>query len=110
MTYSGVLNAPPTTFPDPAVTTLDTTGVIREKPYLYWDEQADDWAVLVPELRDGTRGTTWENGSTPGESIRSTISTSPPPTTPSGRSTPRSTSASTSCSPPASTGSPTRSR
>ncbi|PFG44535.1 F5/8 type C domain-containing protein [Isoptericola jiangsuensis] len=69
MTYSGVLNAPPTTFPDPAVTTLDTTGVIREKPYLYWDEQADDWAVLVPELRDGTRGTTWENGSTPGESI-----------------------------------------
>ncbi|WP_402468588.1 discoidin domain-containing protein [Isoptericola aurantiacus] len=69
MTYSGVENAPPTTFPEPAVTTLEHTGVIREKPYLYWDESAGDWAVFVPELRENTRGTTWENGSTPGESI-----------------------------------------
>jgi len=69
MTYSGVENAPPTTFPEPAVTTLEHTGVIREKPYLYWDAAADDWAVFVPELRENTRGTTWEDGSTPGESI-----------------------------------------
>nr|WP_307812571.1 discoidin domain-containing protein [Phycicoccus sp. CSK15P-2] len=69
MVYSGVEHAPASTFPDPAVTTLATTGVIREKPYLYWDEEADDWAVFVPELRDGTRGTTWATGSTPGTSV-----------------------------------------
>jgi hypothetical protein len=69
MTYSGVVNAPAQSFPDPAVTTLEHTGVIREKPYLYWDEVANDWAVFVPELRDGTRGITWENGSTAGTSL-----------------------------------------
>ncbi|MBD5785429.1 discoidin domain-containing protein [Cellulosimicrobium terreum] len=67
MVFSGTENAPPTTFPEPAVTTLETSGVIREKPYLYLD--GDDFAVFVPELRNGTRGATWKNGSTPGSSI-----------------------------------------
>ncbi|WP_313661807.1 discoidin domain-containing protein [Cellulosimicrobium cellulans] len=67
MVFSGTENAPPTTFPEPAVTTLDTTGTVREKPYLYLD--GDDYAVFVPSLREGTRGATWKNGSTPGTSI-----------------------------------------
>lgn len=67
MTFSGVKNAPATTYPEPAVTTLPTTGVIREKPYLYLD--GDDYAVFVPELRNGTQGATWENGATAGTSI-----------------------------------------
>ncbi|BDZ41354.1 hypothetical protein GCM10025865_06530 [Paraoerskovia sediminicola] len=67
MTFSGVNNAPPTTYPDPAVTTLENTGQVREKPYIYWD--GDDYAVFVPSIHDGTKGASWENGDTPGESI-----------------------------------------
>ncbi len=67
MVFSGVENAPPTSFPEPAVTTLDTTGVIREKPYLYLD--GDDYAVFVPGLRSGTRGATWDGGTTSGASV-----------------------------------------
>ncbi|MGI5189251.1 discoidin domain-containing protein [Promicromonospora sp. CA-289599] len=67
MVFSGVENAPPTSFPEPAVTTLDTTGTIREKPYLYLD--GEDYAVFVPSARSGTRGATWDGGTTAGTSI-----------------------------------------
>ncbi|MDR7382797.1 discoidin domain-containing protein [Promicromonospora iranensis] len=66
MVFSGVENAPPTSFPEPAVTTLDTTGTIREKPYLYLD--GEDYAVFVPSAREGTRGATWDGG-TAGASV-----------------------------------------
>ena len=65
MVFSGVQNAPATTFPEPAVTTLPTTGAVREKPYLY--NKDGKWAVFVPSLRSGTTGVTWPN--TPGSSI-----------------------------------------
>lgn len=67
MVFSGVENAPPTSFPEPAVTTLDTTGTIREKPYLYLD--GDDYEVFVPSARSGTRGATWDGGTTAGTSV-----------------------------------------
>ncbi|MFD6138722.1 discoidin domain-containing protein [Promicromonospora sp. NPDC060271] len=67
MVFSGVENAPPTSFPEPAVTTLATTGIIREKPYLYLD--GEDYAVFVPSAREGTRGATWDGGTTSGTSI-----------------------------------------
>jgi hypothetical protein len=67
MVFSGVENAPPTSFPEPAVTTLDTTGIIREKPYLYLD--GEDYAVFVPSAREGTRGATWDGGTTAGTSV-----------------------------------------
>lgn len=67
MVFSGVENAPPTSFPEPAVTTLDTTGTIREKPYLYLD--GDDYAVFMPSARSGTRGATWDGGTTSGTSV-----------------------------------------
>ncbi|MEU4365285.1 discoidin domain-containing protein [Promicromonospora sp. NPDC023987] len=67
MVFSGVENAPPTSFPEPAVTTLDTTGIIREKPYLYLD--GEDYAVFVPSTRSGTRGATWDGATTSGTSV-----------------------------------------
>ncbi|WP_419704428.1 discoidin domain-containing protein [Promicromonospora sp. NFX87] len=67
MVFSGVENAPPTSFPEPAVTTLDTTGIIREKPYLYLD--GEDYEVFVPSARSGSRGATWRSGSTAGASV-----------------------------------------
>ena len=67
--FSGVEGAPDdATFPDPPYTTLETTPVSREKPYLYVDDDGA-WNVLVPDPRTDSRGTTWSGGSTPGRSI-----------------------------------------
>ncbi|WP_214411167.1 discoidin domain-containing protein [Sphaerisporangium fuscum] len=67
MVFSGVQGAPATGFPEPRYTTLDTTPVSREKPYLYLN--GNDYAVLVPGKRANARGTTWANGPTPGTSV-----------------------------------------
>lgn len=66
--FSGVLNAPAQSFPDPPYTTLTATPVSREKPYLYVDE-GGAWRVFVPSTQTGSRGTTWANGHTPGRSL-----------------------------------------
>ncbi|ANJ27924.1 sialidase [Agromyces aureus] len=67
MVFSGVEGSPAPHFPNPSHTVLDTSPVTCEKPYLYW--AGDDWAVFVPGLSTNTRGTTWEGGQTPGQSI-----------------------------------------
>lgn len=67
--FSGVEGAPSgETFPDPPYTTLDTTPVSREKPYLVADDSGR-YHVRVPEARRDTRGITWDDGPTPGRSI-----------------------------------------
>ncbi|MEU1023010.1 discoidin domain-containing protein [Streptomyces sp. NPDC005904] len=65
--FSGVEGAPATSFPEPRYTTLDTTPVSREKPFLYLD--GDDYKVFAPAKRTNARGTTWANGTPQGESI-----------------------------------------
>ncbi|MYQ50875.1 MULTISPECIES: coagulation factor 5/8 type domain-containing protein [unclassified Streptomyces] len=67
MTFSGVEGAPAQSFPEPPYTTLDTTPVSREKPFLYLD--GDDYKVFVPAKRTDARGTTWANGTPEGESL-----------------------------------------
>ncbi|MFD9292413.1 coagulation factor 5/8 type domain-containing protein [Streptomyces sp. NPDC060030] len=67
MTFSGVEGAPAQSFPEPPYTTLDTTPVSREKPFLYLD--GDDYKVFVPAKRTNARGTTWADGTPEGESI-----------------------------------------
>lgn len=66
-TFSGVEGAPATGFPEPRYTTLDTTPVSREKPYLYLD--GSEYKVFAPAKRTNARGTTWANGTPQGESI-----------------------------------------
>ncbi|MEO7234147.1 MAG: adenylyl cyclase [Lapillicoccus sp.] len=66
--FSGVIGAPPQSFPNPPYTTLPTTPVSRERPYLYVDG-AGAWRVLVPAPRTDSSGTTWAAGSTPGRSV-----------------------------------------
>ncbi|MEV6966246.1 discoidin domain-containing protein [Hamadaea sp. NPDC051192] len=68
MVFSGVQGAPAQAFPNPPYTTLATTSVSREKPYLYLDASGA-YRVFVPSLRTNASGTTWANGSTPGTSI-----------------------------------------
>ncbi|MFJ5074132.1 discoidin domain-containing protein [Streptomyces sp. NPDC088553] len=66
-TFSGVEGAPATSFPEPRYTTLDTTPVSREKPYLYLD--GNEYKVFAPAKRVNARGTSWANGAPQGETI-----------------------------------------
>lgn len=67
--FSGVVGAPDdATFPDPPYTTLDTTPLSREKPYLYVDRRGR-YQVRVPEAQRNSRGVSWANGMTPGRTL-----------------------------------------
>lgn len=67
--FAGVEGAPSdATFPDPPYTTLDTTPVSREKPYLFLDA-GGSYSVRVPTAQANTRGITWGAGMTPGATI-----------------------------------------
>ena len=67
--FSGTVNAPADNFGNGAAfTTLATTPVSKEKPYLYVDGSGN-WNVFVPSLQTNSVGVSWANGSTPGSSI-----------------------------------------
>ncbi len=67
--FAGVAGAPSEAgFPVPPYTTLDTTPVSREKPYLFVDA-AGRYMVRVPSARRDTRGLTWAGGVAPGRTI-----------------------------------------
>src|SRR5271168_3816862 len=73
--FSGVVGAPAQCFPGslPACggnpyTTLATSPVTREEPYLYMDSSGN-YNVFVPAAQHNSVGTTWANGPTPGSSI-----------------------------------------
>jgi hypothetical protein len=68
MVFSGVTGAPAQSFPTPPYTTLATTPVTAEKPYLYTDSTGA-YRVFVPSLQTNSAGATWINGNTPGTSI-----------------------------------------
>ncbi|MER5759765.1 discoidin domain-containing protein [Streptomyces sp. NPDC002082] len=65
--FSGTVGAPAQSFPEPRYTTLDTTPVSREKPFLYLD--GSEYKVFVPAKRTNARGTSWGNGAPQGSSI-----------------------------------------
>src|SRR6266540_834820 len=66
--FAGVHGAPAQTFPSPTYTTLATSPVTREAPYLTTDS-AGNYSVFVPSVQTNSAGTTWANGPTPGLSI-----------------------------------------
>jgi hypothetical protein len=66
--FSGVIGAPPQSFPNPPYTTLATSPVTRERPFLYVDS-GGNYNVFVPAVQTNSSGTTWGAGSTPGASI-----------------------------------------
>ncbi|WP_236061430.1 chitobiase/beta-hexosaminidase C-terminal domain-containing protein [Actinacidiphila acididurans] len=68
MVFSGVNGAPANTFPNPPETTLGTTPVSRDVPYLYLDNTGK-YRVFLPSLRTNASGPSWANGSTPGSSL-----------------------------------------
>ncbi len=58
MVFAGVTGAPATSFPTPAYTTLPTTPVSREKPFLYMDDSGN-YRVFIPAPQAGSSGTSW---------------------------------------------------
>ena len=67
--FAGVEGAPSdATFPNPPYTTIATTPVSREKPYLFLDGQGD-YAVRVPSAHTDTTGTSWGLAMTAGRTI-----------------------------------------
>jgi hypothetical protein len=67
--FAGVEGAPTDeSFPVPPYTTLDTTPLSREKPFVFIDEDGA-YTVRVPAATTESRGVTWEAGMTPGRSI-----------------------------------------
>ncbi|WP_328966975.1 discoidin domain-containing protein [Streptomyces sp. NBC_00239] len=65
--FSGTQGAPAQSYPNPPYTTLETTPVSREKPFLYLDGSA--YKVFVPAKRTNARGTSWGNGTPQGTSL-----------------------------------------
>jgi hypothetical protein len=72
MVFSGVNGAPATNFntaaAGPRYTTLASTPVSRDVPYLYIDS-AGKYRVFLPSLRTNATGPSWAGGSTPGTSL-----------------------------------------
>jgi hypothetical protein len=66
--FAGVQGAPAQSFPSPPYTTLPTTPVSRERPYLYVDASGG-YQVFVPAVRTDSSGPSWQNGPTPGRSV-----------------------------------------
>jgi hypothetical protein len=67
--FVGSPGAPTQSFPTPPYTTLETTPVSKERPYLYVDDQGR-WNVFVPKAQQNSRGTTWQKDDpTPGKSL-----------------------------------------
>jgi len=68
MVFSGTLGAPANTFPNPPETTLGTTPISRDVPYLFIDS-AGRYRVFLPALRTNASGPSWAAGNTPGTSL-----------------------------------------
>jgi hypothetical protein len=67
--FSGVVGAPAQCFPcGNPYTTLATSPVTREAPYLYVDSSGA-YNVFVPAVQHNTSGTSWSAGATPGVSV-----------------------------------------
>ena len=66
--YAGCVEQPSNTAVCVPYTTLDTTPLSREKPYLFVDDEGE-YKVRVPSAHVDTLGITWAGGMTPGRTI-----------------------------------------
>jgi hypothetical protein len=66
--FSGVIGAPTQSYPNPTYTTLASTPVSRERPFLYQDAQGK-YNVFVPAVQRNSVGLSWSPGTTPGRSL-----------------------------------------
>lgn len=67
-TFVGTAGAPEDTWPEMPTTVVESTPVIREKPFLFLDAN-DKFRVFVPDFQHGTRGVSWRDGRESGTKI-----------------------------------------
>ncbi|MBB5337819.1 adenylyl cyclase [Tunturiibacter gelidoferens] len=65
--FTGVVGAPAQSYPNPAYTTLPSTPISRDKPFLYTDSNGN-YKVFVPALQKNSSGVSWSGANTPGQS------------------------------------------
>jgi hypothetical protein len=68
MVFVGDTGAPGNTFPAPPYTTIGSTPVTREKPFLYVDGSGN-YNVFVPAVRTNSVGDSWSGGNPAGTSL-----------------------------------------
>jgi hypothetical protein len=61
MVFVGDYNTPNGTWPTDKFTVVSNTPIIREKPYIIFDE-AENYSVIVPGLKYNSEGPSWTNG------------------------------------------------
>jgi hypothetical protein len=66
--FSGVVGAPPQSYPNPTYTTLATTPVSREKPFLNVDP-AGNYYVFAPAAQTDSTGPTWTGSGSLGRNL-----------------------------------------
>jgi hypothetical protein len=66
--FSGDLGAPAQSYPNQTYTTLTSTPISREKPFLYQDAKGK-YGVFVPAVQRNATGTSWSSGSTAGKGL-----------------------------------------
>lgn len=54
-------SAPTSTWPAKAYTTIEATPIVREKPFLFYDEEKG-FCVFAPSLKTNSSQTTWKDG------------------------------------------------
>ncbi|GAA4191617.1 hypothetical protein GCM10022288_22720 [Gryllotalpicola kribbensis] len=67
MVFSGVTGVPAQSFPTPPMTTLATTPVTRDAPFLYYS--GGQYRVFVPKARTDTSGVNWSTDASAGRSL-----------------------------------------
>jgi hypothetical protein len=60
MMFMGVNNAPSGDWPEKPYTRIETTPIVREKPYLTWEN--GEFCVRIPSLKRNSRGPDWIKG------------------------------------------------
>jgi hypothetical protein len=66
MVFVGTVHPPTGEWPGSPYTVIEKTPLVREKPYLFIDEEGR-YFVMVPTLQaGGSQGTTWSAGKSPG--------------------------------------------
>jgi hypothetical protein len=68
MVFVGDMQAPQPSWPQPPITVINATPVLREKPFLYIDG-GGNYLVMVPALKTATTGTSWASNTPPGSPL-----------------------------------------
>jgi hypothetical protein len=66
--FSGDPGAPAQSYPSQAYTTLTSTPISRERPFLYQDANGK-YGVFLPAVQRNSTGTSWSSGTTAGKSV-----------------------------------------